>query len=409
MCKLPILLVLSLTLSCTLTKSYFYKCNIWSNESHNYFLFSDWHTNNTLSSKQRYDLINWAKKLNASVVVEDGLCFLNNALADPLSYDHNKNYYPRSELFSYRKEMTPLIGLTSLCYYAGIPVENVEYRENSLPIPASLVVARHNKIVKEIENYNDSERLNNIYKRVLNKYSTFLESKKALFEYLSTPAKSLEEFIGSIFEFNDKVNTSQQIAHEIANIIKDFGFRNEYDTDTHRAHIALEEFFKVFDCPLLDLRLLHAIHNQKTKNIIVAGGGLHVEEMNTFFSELGYTKIYSTYEGDWDKYNKWFSKTDNTITLAPLVPSPIDIDIVLAKETKKLNVALGGWFTCLNPYLLLFKAKSLVDSCWLSSVLNHRALNKMITNTLLIGIGFGLSHYLSHKSLRAPRITFYTP
>jgi hypothetical protein len=386
-------LLFLLALTCNITNSYFYKLSIWNNGEQKLFLFSDLHVESSSCNKQRYDILNWAKKLNATVIVEDN--YVTQELRkDPINYDRNKQILSRMQLLNL-PSLTPLFGLTSLCYFAGISVENIEFRINFFSLlygypNSSVIMENSNKIIKEIETYNDCKEFNQIYKDTLNKYYTVLENRKALFDYLNKSNKSLKDFTSSTLD-NSDINI-KNFAAEMRQIIKEFGFKKS-EKSIKRAKDSINNFLALFDMYLLDVRILHSIYKHKDKNIIVAAGGRHIDNLNNFFTALGYKKNYSSCEKSLEDYNIWLSQEEDKITFEIKI-EPIDIDSLLNQVIKK-NYAYSD--TYLNSCLLMLKTRAKIDSYKLTSILRSSTFKYSLLVGYCLSLGFASGFILGQS------------
>lgn len=240
-----------------------------------FLCLSDWHRTNYPDNKmgniQRYQLLKWAHLLNASLIIEDP--YIND--------------------FDYHSEKVPMYlqsdecGLDFLEYYCkkiGLAFKNCEFRtylsgsSRFKEMPYYPTLATLTKITEEINAYNDSKCLNNIYHRELSPIDELIKSNDRFFRYFQENKKlSLKEFL-------EDDTYLKSFEPEIENFI-DY-CKKEENIDSWSRMDQIHESIHFYANRLLELRLLHEACRAKTEIVIIYSGGFHVDNLAKFFKEL---------------------------------------------------------------------------------------------------------------------------
>lgn len=233
--------------------------------------FGDLHipcNKSSVTRNQQMQLINYACESDAFVIVED----------------MNARYEESRLTEFYDIDITcttPLDNLSTQCDAAGIDCCNVEFRELSaaslagFPIPACDTLLPFNQVVSEVLRYNDCHVLKAYNWQTL---STLLSKNQSLINQLQNVDSSLGEYCQSMCaQARDKIN--------------------------------------LFDVSLIDLRILHAIYeNRKRSKIFVCAGANHIERIIPTLRKLGYRSV-SSVKKDILMQSKDFIDADSAISL----------------------------------------------------------------------------------------------
>lgn len=246
-----------------------------------YCILHDYHVSHPgVTYKQRYDFLKSAYQLDAACTIEDGFInfFVYGSIVSRLFLDGSA-----------------LASLDAYCKDLGIPSNNVEFRtirfwldgkdrvSNTFfgEISGKDIMAYAKNAIVEIKTYNDGEQANKLYKDEVEAYEVLMRENKEFFDYLDqdVPYKTLIQNIDS--------------ALCIKLIIKIF--KTYFLADLENAKFDGEETkihaLKLFDFPLIDLKLLHYSLNQGKKYRIIAAGGVHAQRISSMFEKcLGFKK-----------------------------------------------------------------------------------------------------------------------
>ncbi len=334
-------LLFFLLFSCSHLFGFVYKIEEWSNGDSKVILLYDHHrlgekNNDQISeicNKQRNDLSNFIKMNDGFVIVEDSqmpLSSLDSTIDDPVRIDYSNFFYDQKELKE--KELSllgsPLIGFSSYCFYNKIPHKNIEFRQikllsifnSSIDIKASVVFDRGEKIAEEIYSYDDNEKLNNCYRKVLDTYEKTKKDCLGLFECMSKsdfPLKLLR----------DKISYEDVFRETLENMygssVKDLSEAN-----------VVSCLMGAYDVEFIDARIVHTIFTQADsfKHIFVLAGSLHTERVAKVLETLDY-KNTVTLGKDYSRDVNSFSQT------------PLPIDVTHFEPLRELTTLSKGFIT----------------------------------------------------------------
>ena len=151
---------------------------------------------NKVAFSQMHDVISWAKRLNAHVIVEDFVKMDDTKFAaDPLRYN-NTEYLPAlSSLFKVDNQTT-LKNFSSLCHLAGISVDSIDCRCLHLDIPASKFYKYLMNMVDHIKAFNDGPAINHIYQEELKEFEILQTNMPEIFQLIKNEhSLTLEDLI----------------------------------------------------------------------------------------------------------------------------------------------------------------------------------------------------------------------
>jgi len=264
------------------------------------FLFSDLHRDyqsGIISKRQHGDLIKFAKKLNAHVIIEDSSDYTGpnpeikkytEELYNAWKNISSEAVYRESEdiidMISFYKDFL-LLHLVKHCKKEGLSYFNAECRHvnimgNSkyLNISAPMVaqdfqdtIASINKDLISLKNTHESNERNNLFfNYCFNKLNSISTTFKPLMNYLKSSTKTFYELTDKDFIVSlDGVN---------------------YDT--------------FYDSELVDLNILINLwQNQDKKYVFVCAGGFHIANLLPPLQELGYREVALPCSGTYMKKN----------------------------------------------------------------------------------------------------------
>ena len=290
---------------------------IWQANGTTYILLGEHHKNNKDNIQQIEDIITWGKRLNAHIIVEDGLdTSLNQVTESDFSYQQQTEYLPFLRLLFCLNKGSALIGFSSLCHHAGISVENIEYRfVNNLA--ASKFYDYLLQLVTIIKSFNDSDRANHVYQTEVNEFETLLKDAPVIFNLMKN------EHTLSFEQFLEKYNKSLGF-NELNEYGITFQQATSIENDLNRVYNyylrkpRLNQYFEPIDRSCFDARLfnsfvLHAIENNKNPIKIICTGDAHRRWLANIFEQWKYL----------DK-GEYFG--DIIVSQSCLEHSPIDIN-----------------------------------------------------------------------------------
>ncbi len=260
-------------------QGHIFEAEKWVNQSNQTVsLFGDYHVaeneENQVNDVQQAALIDIAKNLNATIIVEDGYSNGAELKQDPLNYDYNK--YRKFEVDN-PHEITLLAGFTGRCKEEGVKVNNIEFRFPPLATSAHMIMAKIEQIKQKITTYNDNA-LNDYYKRKLEELRTEVEIPCAsLLNELKNSYANLEE---SCHKIHYKKEYDQALYHLWGHA----AFADMYDKVNH--------IIIGYEARLVDLEILHAIAQQNSHAIICAGAG-HLNRIKPALKEIGFASVKS--------------------------------------------------------------------------------------------------------------------
>ena len=300
----------------------------WTNGSQDIYCLSDYHRSteqrNKVCNIQRMDIVDAAKKHNAFVITEDNISHPSCQIAaNPLEYDQNRDFTNELDksfftLHGLPLDVAPILGLTSYCHYAKIPVYNADFRlakatsfhDNS--IDSGTALSKSGIIRKEISNYDDGQLLNAYYQKKIDEYITDIVNPCTdFFNQLSTYQCSLKNALPLI-------PYDQQLNRIKLDLDVDIQFMNQ--EEKKRAIV------RFYDSQLLDLRIIHSIYvHKKHPTILLCAGYAHIERVTPALKLMGFKPV------------DCYCHTNNNLP----EPRAIDIAAYFASEKPKNGVRHG--------------------------------------------------------------------
>jgi len=307
--------------------AYYFAGQVWQDKGTTYILLGEAHkTENPLNKvaiQQMQDVLNWAQRLKAHVVLEGGNLINKEYTADPFNY-LNKQYLPSlPTLFSLNNE-SALVNFDSLCHLAGISINDVECRLalDSKNIKANVFYNHLMNMVKYIKSFNDADWANQIYKQELNKFEVLQKNMPQIFHLMQQEKTlSVDEFLNKYntftsehYEPTDRIKIRQLNIQEVLTtekflikdpIQKEFNILFRYLlTYTKNLQIPSElDNFDIlsglsarglkisFEARLFDPIVLHAALNTNHHVKIICVGDAHRQWLSERFEELHFTKL----------------------------------------------------------------------------------------------------------------------
>ena len=375
LCRTILSYLLGISIFCTTIKCDFYYAEELIDESTQttYYIFHDYHVSHPgVTYKQRYDFLKAAYQLDAACTIEDGLInfFVYGSIVSRLFLDGSA-----------------LCSLDFYCKDLGIPSNNIDFRtlrfwcdgKNKVSrdffgkISGKDIIAYTKNALAEIKTYNDGESANKIYKDEIEGYESFIKENQKFFDYLDqdVPFKNLIQNIDSTLCINLIINIFKTyLLWDLENA--------KFDREEAKA-----DALKLFDFPLIDLKLLHHSLNQDKKYRIIATGGIHAQRVSSFFEQcLGFKK----------------GRTFGNPFGNPSQKDPLDLEIIFAQLAD--NHPLRP-----DPTSYLMKALKLrtkLDQTQFSSWVNSVALNALDLTHL--GISYMVSKKLCARVCKKPSL-----
>lgn len=260
-------------------QGHIFEAEKWVNQTNQTVsLLGDYHIadnkENQVNDIQQNAIIDIAKNLDATIVVEDGYSDYDELEKNPLDYDYNK--YRNNLKIKNPAKVTLLAGFTGRCKEESVKVKNIEFRFPPLTISARIIIAKIEHIKAKISGYNDGTLLNDYYKRKLDTLRTEVEIPcAALLDELKNSYGNLEEACQAI---HYKKEYDQALYHFWGHA----GFADIYDK--------INYIIMGYESRLIDLEILHAIAESNGHVIICAGAG-HLERIKPALKELGFASV----------------------------------------------------------------------------------------------------------------------
>lgn len=309
--------------------AHFYKGRVWQGNNTKYIVLADHHRpqkqSNQVAIPQQQDVISWAKRLNAHVIVEDPFTInIDKCKASPLTY-RNTEYNSAFSSFFYLNNNSPLINLNSLCRSAGVSVNNIECRPLSLLIPASEFYSQLMKLAKEIQTFNDGPEFNQIYESELREFEAVQKNASTFFELMKNEhTLTVHELIAKLnkytYEYGHKTESFDLQDPQIQSLDVDQYCKVFQNQDTiQREFNALCRYLYArtpkskissdldgldilhqmpegnivvsLGARLLDSFILHTLINNNQPVKIICAGGAHIDFIEQKFKELKFTKL----------------------------------------------------------------------------------------------------------------------
>jgi hypothetical protein len=322
-------------LSITPLTAHVYQADHWSNGSDHLFCLRDYHLSTTAHNKdanpvQRQNIIYYAKAYQATVIAEDNLVpNKQEIIADSFAYDPNKNYSHRCPDSFWKQDgihptLGPTCGLMAYCHKNEIPAINIEFRQvkgmslNDGTITAATALQVADIVAQEIAAYNDSDCLNTYYRTQLAHYHEHRQRLAPLFQTLIEKNCSLKDAL-----------------HDIPTIGYPANFEEIITIDpTLSVYEKNKLVIRLYDSPLVDLKIIHAIARTQGTMILCVGGG-HIERISEVLPLIGFEQL-ATY-------------TSNTENEAE--PDALDLEQVFQKSPALPTPLL--WYGLLGCFLII--------------------------------------------------------
>lgn len=346
--RIPRLLMYCLFFSKLACNAYVYQAHYLynGNLTQHIILLSDYHEKSSKSITQRIALLDAAQKHDAYLLSEDQaflyqdisekeiIAFLpclqpiiNDLIADPVSFDPNKNYNEDySDLSpSTVGTSTPLFLITPMARHRGIKAVTIESRQaeiassNGGPISAADVCKAYEKIVDDITRYDDDEIFNTFYQKSVSTYKEQTALIPLFFSYLRSSQKNLQQaYINKNFK-TEVVACYKKIHMQDASTY----YQEQCLTPDETKNDIYEKIMCDLYLFLVDTKIIHEIACHKEHPlIIVYAGGTHIEAVIPILKAHGYELFDSKDLGkqpiDLENYFN---------ALAPLLPlAPINLN-----------------------------------------------------------------------------------
>ena len=153
--------------------------------------------------------------------------------------------------------LTPLVLLTQFCHQQNVQVNNIEFRFPNDEYKVADWLKYYDKILNEVKTYRDSDQLNLIYSEIIREF----ESKHVKWSKLLQDSLTI---IGPNATMAQVLNNEKIILFNYEIGDRKPGFANMVE-EMHRM-IEKNNYFNTHDTTLIDLRILHSIHNLKAQH-----------------------------------------------------------------------------------------------------------------------------------------------
>ncbi len=339
-------LILPLLFFVTAAKAYIYKVDLLVNEQTGqeiiclndcHFIEQDKTHNEDIMRIHRTTIIEFAKKLQATVVVESSpeedyrLQLLLEEENEGKKKEIFRKLIEQVELIeqSDRRESSTLRLLYAHCFTSNIPCENVECRT----IPACIkgahsglahsrfetlaeILTKAQELEEKIAQFNDEEPFQNIYEEELDNVNNWIPILERLVSKLGESSTiPIDRLISWVK--NQKIRLSDDTSYTIENL-KDLVYSGVYLiaispetvlTDNYNCYsihnpqqIAknIASIFRDILLKFVDMNILHAIAQNKQNPIIVTAGGAHIRHVVRRLQQCGYAVKKSV--GEYSSY-----------------------------------------------------------------------------------------------------------
>lgn len=246
------LLTLGLAFAMVPLQAVFYGAHVWESKKKNQriILFSDIHVpceDSAVAQQQQDAVVDYAKKHNAHVVVEDSgdITLLNKKI-------FSESFITLCE--NYPKIFSPLDVMTKKAKLQKVKCTNVEFRTTRTVIEELMKECSKKEMIR-----------------------AEINTQFALNDYLEAHLTIIREIEG----YKD----AEVLMKEYKNIVKNFKHQ------VHSVNILNAVIIEEADAGLLDARLLHTIHNSKASQIIICAGGWHIDNVIETLPKLGFSEV----------------------------------------------------------------------------------------------------------------------
>lgn len=248
-------------------------------------LCSDYHQANQLENrnanvKQQDAIIEFAKKNNALVIVEDAYCSNLHTIARDTSAQVEPLPCKVNEQFIRSSLLSPINYLYTRCHLHDISSVNVETRFSDFRTAAQYMGYLNAK-KKNISCYNDSQAFNLLYNNEL----------ALIDQIIDKPCTQLISFLTNNNDLLNDTLKRSTIAHidNLASILKSIS-EEPWAFDKFAYNDQLSFLFMLYDSRLMELDMLHAIAQHPDQQLIVLiAGATHTKACTRNLSSLGYS------------------------------------------------------------------------------------------------------------------------
>lgn len=286
-------LVILAALAANSASAHIYRMDCWNNGQQTIYTLGDFHITNNKDNQnadqQRIDIICEAKKRNAVILVEDIHPNTQALMNNPIGYDTNKNYYYNADVINELKNDSvtpPIFGLVPCCHDAHTPAVNIEFRHSNnasghgKAVSAKDSFAVSQNIRNEICTYNDGEVLNNYYAKIIGEYDRCIQDGASFFDQIKNcGSTNIKELMPQL-----KNNRGTDA------VLRYLGWSNPTINDS-TADEKNDYAINFYDLNLVDMKILHEIHQHTSQPIFVCAGALHIRGIAPVLEKLGYKKL----------------------------------------------------------------------------------------------------------------------
>lgn len=245
-------------------------------------LFSDVHRSDAINSKsikkQRDELVDLAKKLNAIVIVEDSLIYGDDLIYSS-SINMHQGTFPEDKLKKIEIE-TPLHGIHSLCKIKGVTSKNIEYRFSSFrPLDVYYNFFQNKKY--QIKNsYKDGTLFEQYYKDRIDQLEQLIEVPlKPIFDLF----KNSKEKLGDFLKRKDL-----PVIKNIDEIFRKVEKKWDIDSIGYAGKISI--LLTNYAAAFLDMEIMHAIATYDHQLLFICAGDMHIQEIKKALTQIGYNQ-----------------------------------------------------------------------------------------------------------------------
>lgn len=261
--------------------AHLFKAEKWSSDTQDILLVSDFHRSTTPENqcqiKQRQEIVDFAAKMGAGVIVEDGMIY-GDAIVRSSSVHMEHGVFPAHKLEKIPIEI-PLHGMHSLCIAQGVDSINVEYRFSQCRPLSVYYTFFKNKKEQFLKNFNDGPAQQNYYAQTIQALENDIEKPLAcIFEQFQNKECTLGEYLSQ--KELPSISSIDELMKKVApqwNILS-MSYRTK-----------LETLLTNYTIAFLDMEIVHALSTFKNKKtIVVCAGNHHIDNIKKVLPSLGY-------------------------------------------------------------------------------------------------------------------------
>lgn len=253
----------------------------WNDNNQTILLINDYHDStvdeNKCQKQQRQEIVDFAAKNGAAVIVEDSLIYGDEEFIKSPSVHVQQSLFSQDEIDETIID-TPLNGIYSLCKIHDIDVVNVEYRfsfQRPLNIYYQFFKNKKNQILNE---YKDGLAFETHYKNQIENLETTIEKP---LEQIFNQFKERNCFLGDYLQ-QDPVSQVAQVDDVFKKVFPHWDQSCDYSQK-------LGIIFTVYGAAFLDLEVLHALALFKNKHLVVICAGTHhITDLKKVLLQFGY-------------------------------------------------------------------------------------------------------------------------